>query len=131
MSASSGVGFDELPILIELREQLNARYRSAARKPHHERLLRAHRWRPLVLVGVLVSGGATGALAAADGTKSPGPPLSAPTSQLLPRSSYPGTIVVLNPATGAVVSVRGVSEAQMEAVVAANGGISSTAESGG
>jgi hypothetical protein len=131
MSTSIGVGFDELPILIELREQLNAQYRSATRQPRHGRLLRAHRWRPLILIGVLVSGGATGALAAADATTSPGPSLSATMSQLLPRSSYPGTIVVLNPTTGAIVSVRGVSQAQMQAAVTANGKISSTAESGG
>jgi hypothetical protein len=131
VSTSIGVGFDELPILIELREQLNAQYRCATRQPQHGRLLRAHRWRPLALVAVLVSGGATGALAATGATTSPEPTSSATTSNLLPASSYPATIVVLNPSTGAIVSVTGVSEAQMQDLLAGNGEISSPAESGG
>ncbi len=63
---TSGVGFERLPILAELREQINEQYRAHdAVLRRHGRLVRAHRWRPLALIAVLVLGGATGALAAA------------------------------------------------------------------
>jgi hypothetical protein len=66
MGASDGVGFDKLPILAELRAQLNAHYRARAPRPgERPRLVRVRRWRPLALIAVLVLGGATGALAAA------------------------------------------------------------------
>jgi hypothetical protein len=66
MSGSDGVGFDRLPILVELREQLNQHYRASASSPREQPLcVRARRWRPLALIAVLVLGGATGALAAA------------------------------------------------------------------
>jgi hypothetical protein len=66
MSTSGGTGFDRLPILVELREQLNRHYRANAPLPSQDgRRIRAHRWRPLALIAVLVLGGTTGALAAA------------------------------------------------------------------
>ena len=72
MSASDGVGFDKLPVLAELRERLNQHYRASAPSPRrYPRLVRAHRWRPLALIAVLVLGGATGALAAAGIFQSP------------------------------------------------------------
>ena len=64
--STNGVGFDRLPILAELREQLNAHYRAGAAVPRrHAGLAPAHRWRPLALIALLILGGATGALAAA------------------------------------------------------------------
>jgi hypothetical protein len=63
---TNGVGFDRLPILAELREQLNEQYAARAALPRRRgRPVRAHRWRPLALIAVLILGGATGALAAA------------------------------------------------------------------
>jgi hypothetical protein len=73
MSEQSGVGFDQLPILGELRGLLNEHYVRAVRHPHRRRPLRQRRWRPLALVAVLVLGGGTAALAAAGVFRS-GPP---------------------------------------------------------
>ena len=73
MSKSDGVGFDRLPILAELREQLNEHYHANVARPRaHPRLVRSRRWRPLALFAVLILGGATGALAAAGVFQSPG-----------------------------------------------------------
>ncbi|HEY1775863.1 MAG TPA: hypothetical protein VGG41_06855 [Solirubrobacteraceae bacterium] len=72
MSTNDQVGFDRLPILGELREQLNEHYRASISRPRaHPRLVRSRRWRPLALLAVLVLGGATGALAAAGVFQSP------------------------------------------------------------
>lgn len=73
MNTRSGVGFDDLPILVELREKLNEQYRAASRRPHRARLVRAHRWRPLALIVVLCLGGGTGVLAATGALQSVAP----------------------------------------------------------
>jgi hypothetical protein len=67
------VGFDELPILVDLREKLNEHYHAASRRPHESRLVRAHRWRPLALIVVLCFAGGTGTLAATGGFQSGAP----------------------------------------------------------
>jgi hypothetical protein len=108
MNAIAGEGFEDLPILAELRGQLTSHYQAADRNPHRARVVRARRWRPLALVAVLVLGGTTGALAAT----------GAATSLL--NSSSPKE-VTLDPSTGAVISVSPLSWAAYRALEASMG----------
>jgi hypothetical protein len=64
MSDKHNVGFDELPILGELRTWLNNRYATEAQQHARARPMRWRRWRALALAGVLVLAGAAAALAA-------------------------------------------------------------------
>ena len=65
MSGHTPERFDDLPILEELRDRLRTHFENATLQPHKEWFVRAHRWRPLALIAVLVLGGTTVALAAA------------------------------------------------------------------
>ena len=118
MSAGTGSGFDELPILAELRERLNDHYRASALAPRkHPRLARSRHWRPLALIAVLVLGGATGALAAAGIFQSPSviqrsnkyiqpEVLRALNSPVCVRGTVPATTTAVPPAS--LLSIVGV-----------------------
>jgi hypothetical protein len=110
MNAIAAEVLEDLPILTELRDRLTSHYQTADRNPHRTRVVRARRWRPLALVAVLVLGGTTGALAAT----------GAATSLL--NSSTPKQ-VILDPSTGAVISVSPLSWAAYRALETSMGEI--------
>jgi hypothetical protein len=95
MNTRPGVGFDELPILVDLRDKLNEHYRAASRRPHESRLLRAHRWRPLALIVVLCLAGGTATLAATGGLQSTAPlaPSSPPALSAAPLAITAGIAI--------------------------------------
>jgi hypothetical protein len=83
--------FDDIPALAELRDRLITHFEATPEQPHKERLLRAHRWRPLALMAVLVLGGTTAALAAA-GVFQTGTPVGADVPPAQPNA-FDGAVI--------------------------------------
>jgi hypothetical protein len=119
MSYEAEAGFEDLPILAELRELLSVEFEVVDRRRHTTRQSRARRRGSLSVIAALVLGAATaGALAAAGATTPPS--ISAGPQE-----------VVLNPGTGAVLSVTPLSAEAYRAIQVAAGEIATPNAPGG